>query len=141
MIAYKAVLALQQVLRNGYCFDEPEAMQKARQAYRATNSSVISFFEECMTRRQNTRMEDQCTAGRGYKVYRAWCNDNDHGYAKTYREFREQLADYLGVSIQDLILRRNNGTYLRNYTLTTEAMLQYHKAYGYDEPIIPLVGA
>ena len=140
-IAYKAVLALQQVLRNGYCFDEPEAMRQARQAYRATNSSVISFFEECMTRRQNTRMEDQCTAGRVYKVYCAWCNDNDHGYAKTYREFREQLADYLGVSIQDLILRRNNGTYLRSYTLTTEAMLQYHKAYGYEDPIIPLVGA
>ena len=140
-IAYKAVLALQQVLRNGYCFDEPESMRQARQAYRATNSSVISFFEECMTRRQNTRMEDQCTAGRVYKVYCAWCNDNDHGYAKTYREFREQLADYLGVSIQDLILRRNNGTYLRSYTLTTEAMLQYHKAYGYEDPIIPLVGA
>ena len=104
-------------------------------------SSVISFFEECMAKRQDTRIEDQCTAGRVYKVYCAWCDDNDHGYAKTYREFREQLADYLGVSIQDLIIRRNNGTYLRSYTLTTETKLQYHKAYGYEEPILPLIGA
>ena len=140
-IVCKAVNALRNVIRNGYCIEEPLSMQKARENYMHSNSSVISFFEECMAKRQDTRIEDQCTAGRVYKVYCAWCDDNDHGYAKTYREFREQLADYLGVSIQDLIIRRNNGTYLRSYTLTTETKLQYHKAYGYEEPILPLIGA
>ncbi len=133
-IAYKAVMALQQVLRNGYCFDEPESMRKARQDYRATNSSVISFFEECMTRRKDDQIRDQCTMSRIYKVYNAWCSDNERGFNKSNRDFRDQLAEHLGVSFQDLIVKRNNGTYLRSYTLTMEAKEQYRHAYGDDGP-------
>ena len=45
-IVYKAVMALRTVIDNGYRFSEPESVENARQDYRNSNSSVISFAEE-----------------------------------------------------------------------------------------------
>ena len=47
-IVYKAVMALRTVIDNGYRFSEPESVENARQDYRNSNSSVISFAEECL---------------------------------------------------------------------------------------------
>ena len=44
----KCVKALQTVISNGYKFSEPASVITAREQYQATNSTVISFFEECM---------------------------------------------------------------------------------------------
>ena len=140
-IAYKAIKALQQVIANGYRFDEPETMKKAREEYMHTNNSVISFFDECMEPRPNNQIVDLCTMGRLYDVYRAWCSDNNNGYAKTYREFRDQLAEYLGSSFKNLSVKRNNGTYLRSYTLNNETKSQYNKVYGCNDTVQPLIGA
>ena len=132
-IAYKAVLGLQQVLCNGYRFDEPESMRKARQDYRSANSSVIRFFDECMIRRADDQIRDRCTTGRLYKVYNAWCKDNEHGYAKSQKEFREQLAEHLGAPFQELIVKRKDGSYLRSHTVTEETKEQYRNVYGYTD--------
>ena len=106
-----------------------------------TNNSVISFFDECMEPRPNNQIVDLCTMGRLYDVYRAWCSDNNNGYAKTYREFRDQLAEYLGSSFKNLSVKRNNGTYLRSHTLNNETKSQYNKAYGCNDTVQPLMGA
>jgi len=47
-IVYKAVKALQTVIANGYRFSEPGSVAAAREKYMSENSTVISFFEECM---------------------------------------------------------------------------------------------
>lgn len=47
-IVYKAVMALRTAIDNGYRFSEPESVENARQDYRNSNSSVISFAEECL---------------------------------------------------------------------------------------------
>ncbi|MCQ2414064.1 MAG: phage/plasmid primase, P4 family [Clostridia bacterium] len=131
-IFYKAVLALQSVIRNGYRFSEPESVKKARSDYRGENSSVIAFFKECMTERPHPKIEDSCTTGKVYAVYKAWCADNANGYAKPAADFRGQLAEHIGAAPEDLIVHTKRGNFYRNYTLTLEAKSEYVRAYGYD---------
>ena len=130
-IVYKAIKALQTVIANGYSFSEPESVTSARDDYQRENNTVICFFDECMCKRENGKITDTCTTGKTYKVYKEWCRDNNNGYAKSYKEFREKLADYLSTSFVDMSVKRNDGTYFKDYTLTEEAKQNYRIAYGY----------
>lgn len=131
-IVYKAVMALQTVIANGYRFSEPECVETARQDYRNTNSSVISFAEECLCPWPQGKINPHCTTGRIFKVYAAWCKDNNNGYAKTAKEFREDLAEYYDTTVADMTTRRNGNTYYKNLSLTLETKQQYQREYGYD---------
>lgn len=91
-IVYKAIMALKQVIQNGYTFTEPQCVENARSIYMADNNTIIAFFNECMQKRPFEKIKDSCTTGRIYKVYKAWCVDNNHGYAKTAKDFRNELA-------------------------------------------------
>lgn len=128
-IIYKAVKALQTVIANGYCFSEPKRVSRAREEYMAENNTVISFFQECMC---PGKPNGYCTTGRVYRIYQAWCRENNHGYAKTAKEFREALAGYLGGSFADVTTRQKGNTFYRDYTLTQEAKDLFSKEYGYD---------
>lgn len=97
-IVYKAIRALQTVIRNGYRFSEPESVTAARERYMSKNSTVVSFFDECMCPWPKGRINPHCTTGRIYRVYQAWCRENNNGFAKTAKEFRETLAAHLGCS-------------------------------------------
>ncbi len=132
-IFYQAVKALQRVMKNGYRFSEPDSVKLARIRYQAENNSVISFFNECMTLWPQGKIQKNCTTGRVYKVYQAWCKENCHGYAKTLREFRETLAEYLqAADSNDMIIRRKGQSYFRDYGLSLECKTQYPFAYGWD---------
>ena len=131
-IVYKAVKALQTVIANGYRFSEPQSVADARKEYRNTNSTVVTFFEECMCPWPQGRINYHCTTGRIFKVYQAWCRDNNHGYAKSAKDFREELATYLGTTYADMTTRQKGNTYYRDYSLTLETKEQYPREYGYD---------
>ncbi|MBM7686784.1 P4 family phage/plasmid primase-like protein [Defluviitalea raffinosedens] len=131
-IVYKAVKALQTVIANGYSFSEPDSVSLAREQYMSENNTVISFYEECMCKRSEGKFNDSATTSRIYDVYRAWCHDNNNGFAKTAKEFRETLASHLGCTFKEMTVHTNKGTYYKNLTLTIEAKEQYKKAYGYD---------
>ena len=131
-IIYKAVKALQTVIANGYRFSEPQQVIETRQKYRSMNSTVIGFFNECMCPWPAGKINRHCTTGRVYKVYRAWCEENNNGYTKTAKEFREELAEYLGAAFAEISTRQKGNTYYKNYSLTLEAKELFVKAYGYD---------
>ena len=131
-IVHKAIQALQAVIRNGYRFSEPESISAARTRYMSENSTVVSFFEECMCPWQNGRIQKHCTTGRIYRVYQAWCRDNNNGFSKTAKEFREELAEHLGKLYAEMTTRQKGNTYYKDYTLTLEAKEQYAREYGYD---------
>ena len=131
-IVYQAVQALRTVIANGYRFSEPEPVIDARKKYMTENNTVISFFEECMCPWDKGKIRYHCTTGRIYKVYQAWCRENNNGYAKTAREFRETLAMYKNTSYADMTTRQKGNTYYKEYTLTQEAKDQYPQEYGYD---------
>ncbi len=132
-IVYKAVKALQTVIANGYRFSEPDSVMAARERYQTENNTVISFFEDCMCERENGKISDACTTGKIYKVYKEWCRDNNNGFAKTYKEFRTRLADHLGTSFEDMIVKRSSGTFYKDFTLTQESKKEYASVYGYDD--------
>ena len=131
-IVYKAIHALQTVIRNGYRFSEPFGIIVARDQYKSTNSTVISFFDECMEPWPDGKINPYCTTGKVYRVYQAWCRDNNNGYAKPAKEFREELAAYLGASYSEITTRMKGNTYYREYGITAEAKGQYARDYGYD---------
>lgn len=131
-IIYLAVRALQKVIQNGYRFDEPDCVTAAREQYMSDNNTVISFFNECMCERDGGKIKDNITTGKVYKVYREWCNDNNSGFAKTAKEFRDSLSEHLGVPYDELTKRLHGYTYYQRYTLTLETKKQYPKICGYD---------
>lgn len=131
-IVYKAIRALQTVIRNGYRFSEPESFTAARERYMSENSTVVSFFDDCMCPWPKGRINPHCTTGRIYRVYQAWCRENNNGFAKTAKEFRETLAAHLGCSYADMTTRQKGNTFYKDYSLTLEAKEQYAREYGYD---------
>lgn len=133
-IVYKLVMALRNVVANGYRFSEPISVKLDRQRYRESNSTVITFFQDCMMLRAPGKLPNACTASKVYSAYQGWCKDNNRGYAKSAREFRSELAAHLGLSPQDLTVRRREGMVYKNYTLTPEAAEAYTRgiAYCYD---------
>lgn len=130
-IVRKAILAMQTVIRNGYRFSEPKSVTAARNQYMSDNNTVISFWNECMV--QRSKISDKATVGKIYDVYKAWCQDNNSGYAKSAKEFRSIICDYLNTSYADLTLRTKAGIVYRSYTLSIDTKQQYCSIYGYDE--------
>ena len=92
-IVRKAVPAIQNVIRNGCRFSEPKSVTVAREQYMSDNNTVISFWNECMV--QRNKISDKTTVGKIYDVYKAWCQDNNSGYAKSAKEFRNIISEYL----------------------------------------------
>ena len=131
-IVFKAVMALKNVIANGYRFTEPEKVIAARKAYLEETNTALAFWNECVVERENRKITDNCTTGKIYDVYKAWCQDNNNGYAKTAREFRNAIADHLGKEHTDLITHTRNGSFYLDYTLSHNAREHYSKAYGYD---------
>ena len=139
-IVYKAVRALQTVIRNGYRFSEPSSIRMARDQYMEDNSSVISFFKECMCLWPDGKIHRHCTTGRVHRVYQAWCKDNNSGYARTAREFREELAAYLGSTYSEITTRQKGNTYYKDYGINLETKTQYAREYGYDNGDFSIAG-
>lgn len=83
--------------------------------------AVVSFAEDGR----------DCTDENG-KKYLKYIKDNNNGYSKTAKEFREELAEFYGTSITDMTTRRNGNTYYKNLSLTQETRQQYQREYGYD---------
>lgn len=130
-IVCKAVLAIQNVIRNGYRFFEPKSVTIAREQYMSDNNTVVSFWNECMV--QRNKISDKATVGKIYDVYKAWCQDNNSGYAKSAKEFRNIISEYLNTSYSNLTVRSKAGIIYRNYTLSVDTKQQYCRIYGFDD--------
>ena len=70
-IVYKAIRALQTVIGNRYYFPEPESVSAARSQYMSEDSTVISFFAECMGSWPDGKINRHCATGRICRVYQA----------------------------------------------------------------------
>ena len=131
-IIQKAVAALQQVIKNEYRYDEPECVAQERENYRLENSTVSMFFEDCMCKRPNGQITDNCTTSRVYKVYQSWCRNNNHGYFETARDFRNGISKLIGGEFKDVTTKRSGYSYYTDYTLTMDTKQEYASVYGYD---------
>ena len=133
-IVYKALSALKEVIAHDYTFTEPVSTDKNREAYRHDNSSIISFFQECM---EPCESRAKCaTTGMVFKVYKAWCEDNNNRYYRTAKEFREGIARYLNTTVKDLIKHTKRGSIFEGYTINEETRLIYPSFFAYEDEIM-----
>jgi len=128
-IVYRMVMALKSVIDNGYRYTEPESVKEGRKQYQEANSTVITFFQDCMMPIPPGEKHKYCTVMKVYAAYQGWCKDNNRGYAKAAREFKDELAEYLGVEPQNLTMRRRDGMVYKNYTLSPETVASYSRNY------------
>lgn len=131
-IVFKAIYALKRLIDRGYRIIEPESVLLARKEYMIMNNPVRLFFDECMSRWYGGHIQEHCTTGKVYEVFKAWSNDNNNGYHVTEGEFRKELSQHLGMAYADLITRRNGQSYFKDYGLTLETKKRYEKVYGFD---------
>ncbi len=129
-IVFKAIQALKNVINNGYRFSEPDSVIRARERYKAENNTVIAFFIECMVEVTDGNIGEGASTSKVYRVYAEWCRENNHGYAKTAKEFRDDLSRHLHTDYKDLVIHRNTGSYYRSYSLTEAAKNEYQRVYG-----------
>jgi P4 family phage/plasmid primase-like protien len=121
-IVQKAIAALQRVIANGYRFAEPSSVKDARIQYQKDNSTVITFFEDCMCPWPDGKATSNgCTTGKIHTAYREWCKRNNNGHFKSAKEFRDELAGYLFTTFADMSTRIRGNTFYKDYTLTQEA--------------------
>ena len=73
------------------------------------------------------------TTSKVFNVYKAWCEDNNNRYYKMAKEFREGLAEYLGVDVKKLIKHTKHGSIFDGYTLNSEARNAYPGVFAYDD--------
>ena len=125
-IVHKAIVAAQDVVRNGFRYNEPPAVIKARKEYSTENNPVVAFFQSCMTHRTNTVGEHVYSAGIIARVFGAWSRET-YGHCISAREFRTGLCTYLKKTYNELTVHSNHGTVYRDYTLTPEACQDYYQ--------------
>lgn len=128
-IVYMAVMGAKEVLENGLRFDIPQDCLAEGEQYKKENSPVAAFFEECCEMRKSDKITDSCTTKKMHDVFRAWCMENNNGYAVSTREFKKELEQILDISD---ISRKLHGQTYYIFTLTHECKMNYVKTYGYD---------
>ena len=118
-IIHRALTALNDLVKNQR-FSETEKQKKELEAYKKTNSSVITFFEDCIIERPNEKIEDTCTRATIYKTYISWCKENTE-----YQERKQDLFDY--IEKQGGNTTKLDGLYYyKKFTLSLETKKRFH---------------
>lgn len=126
-----SIKALKRLIENNYKFDIPEKCLKANKDYQMDNNSFLKFFNECTIERvPRVAIKDNCTKGKIFEVYKAWCKDNNKGYTEAKGEVK-RLLEKMG---KNTTIKTNGGKeYYVDFTLKDEVKLEYSEVYGlYD---------
>lgn len=134
-IVYKAVMALKEVIKNGYRYNVPQCCIDNMKQYQQDNSPVLTFFNECCIMREQengTKIKDSCTTKKMYEVFKAWCKDNNGGYCLGIQEFNSELLDLFEFTETNQLYTKIMGTRYYIFTLNLEYKEYYKEIYGVD---------
>lgn len=126
-----ALNELQKAIDNNFEFSISDEIKQESILYKKDNSTVASFIKDCCTER--TDYKDGCTTKRFYDVYKEYCKDNNSGYAKTQKEFKEELMELSNLTEEKIIKRTTINTFYVPYTITPSTYKAYSSVYGYNE--------
>ena len=118
-IVYKAVMALKDVIDNGYRFSEPEVVRINRIEYRHDNDSALEFMDQCMVRRITPpKRNDRVTVTAIYQTYRVWYQrEYGNPFFKAKKDFYAAIASAVGMAYGDMKMKTARGEVLRDFTL------------------------
>lgn len=117
------IKALKRVIDNGYKYDIPESCKLANADYEIENDSFLSFYRECIVDREpNKPINDYCTRGKIFEVYKAYCRDNNKNYFNTKKEVK-QMLEKMGKA--ETIHANGGNVYYKKITLSYDANKEY----------------
>lgn len=99
-------------------------MDMLRNGDEMVNQLLMEFVGVCISNVKGWRMK---------KHYSLQGRENNHGYARTAKEFREQLAGYLGGTFADVTTRQKCNTYYKDFKIIEETKELSAKEYEYEE--------
>ena len=123
-IMRKLIKALQEVIKNGYQFDEPASVVAERNRYRRKNRNTQAFFSECMQESPDNPPADKCSYSRIYEVYQAWCMHNGCKPLSQY-EFRRAVSEDNMCDYSALVHTVHGLSYFRHWAVTQDAQIQF----------------
>ena len=95
-IAYKAVMAIRNVLTNTFAFIEPKASLDVMETYRIENSSVLSWlYSEGV---MDKLLKDTITTS--YANYKLWCELNSYKAVGSSR-MSQEVCNELSYTIEN----------------------------------------
>lgn len=103
-IAYRAVMAIRNVLTNTFTFIEPEASKEVMETYRIENSSVLSWI-------YTPGIKDKLTASTvtgAYADYKLWCDLNTYKPVGSNRLIQEVCNELSYTVENDKFVDKNN---------------------------------
>lgn len=125
-----AIKELELAIDNSYEFILTDEIIRESLLYRRDNNTVACFINDCCTER--TMFNDDCTCQKMYEVYIAYCKDNNNGFAKTKKEFTQELIELSNMTSDTIIKRTNKNTFYVPYTITLETYVSYYRVFGYS---------
>ncbi len=110
--------AAREVLQNGHKFDLPAGTAAELEEYKAENSCAVRFFRECC------KMRESCQDGIGTnelrRAFENWTLEEGDGYKLSPQQFRQEVADYLGISTKN-VRQKYHGKWFYPLTLSEPA--------------------
>ncbi len=117
------IKALKKVIDNKFKYDIPDVCKLAKDRYKVDNDSFLSFYEECIVERDiNKPINDCCTKGKIFEVYKAYCKDNNKNHFNTKKEVK-QMLETLGKA--ETTFANGGNVYYKYITLSPEANNEY----------------
>ena len=126
-----AIKELQKAIDNGYEFIISDEIKEETKVYRHDNNTVACFVRDCCTKRKT--YNDDCSCKKLYDVYVAYCKDNNNGYAKTQKEFKQDLIELSNLSEGTIIKRTSKNLFYIPYTITLDTYIAYRNVFGYSQ--------
>jgi putative DNA primase/helicase len=128
-IIFLALEQLKRVIANNYEYIIPEESKQTLKEYKTDNNSFANFFEECcIDRPVPNKIQDSCTRAKLYKVYNAWCKENNNGYKET----KTECLNFLSSIRKEKTKNQTGYCYFTDFTLNRETKENYFFVYGYD---------
>jgi phage/plasmid-associated DNA primase len=96
-IAYKAVLAIKEVLTTTHKFTEPEAAQQVMNLYKTENSSILSWVSQ---KKISTDHMKETKFDELFAEYGVWCDVNGYKRVGSSR-FEQELSEEFNLKRED----------------------------------------
>ncbi len=128
-IIYLAMEELKKVIDNNFEYIVPDECNDLLKQYKIINNSFATFFEECCSERPiQNKIQDSCTRAKIYKIYNAWCYENNNGY----KEKKVECLKFLQSIEMEETKNQMGYCYFTKFTLNKETKENYISIYGYD---------
>lgn len=130
-ILKNALIALRQVIDNGYKFDEPQILNNSRALYEIENNTLLTFVKECCVVNPDAMPHLRTKRSTFKQAYDLWIKKNNNGRGKLNSK---DMNIILEKNFGETYIKRNGVIFMKMLILTPEAKEElgiYDEQYNY----------